>query len=169
MPPQHRPFASHPCATSHPGLIAQAQTYLALAIGSGTRRTYGSGVNSYISFVTTHRIPTAFSASIETLCLWISWLAARSLTFGTCKVYLAAVINRHAEMGLVHPLTDAPPHPGSSASRRQARYSQRDQAEAAHHHDDAALDAASSSPAAPPRCFSMGHDVDSYGWSASHL
>ena len=109
MPPQHRPFASHPCATSHPGLIAQAQTYLALAIGSGTRRTYGSGVNSYISFVTTHRIPTAFSASIETLCLWISWLAARSLTFGTCKVYLAAVINRHAEMGLVHPLTDAPP------------------------------------------------------------
>ena len=85
------------------------QTYLALAIAPGTRRTYATGVNSYIAFITTHGIPTAFPASVETLCLWMSWLASRSLTFGTCKVYLAAVVNRHAEMGLTHPLADAPP------------------------------------------------------------
>jgi hypothetical protein len=109
MPPQHRPFAYHSCAASHPQLIHQAQTYLALAIGAGTRRTYAAGVNSYLTFVAEHRIPAAFPASIESLCLWITWLATRSLAFGTCKVYLAAVVNRHAEMGLFNPLTDAPP------------------------------------------------------------
>jgi hypothetical protein len=109
MPPQHRPFAGHPCAASHPRLIEQAQTYLALAIGAGTRRTYATGIKSYLAFVAEHSISTAFPASIETLCLWVSWLASRSLMFGTCKVYLSALINRHAEMGLINPLTDAPP------------------------------------------------------------
>jgi hypothetical protein len=109
MPPQHRPFAGHPCAASHPRLIEQAQTYLALAIGAGTRRTYATGIKSYFAFVAEHGISIAFPASIETLCLWVTWLAVRSLTFGTCKVYLSALINRHAEMGLMNPLTDAPP------------------------------------------------------------
>ena len=109
MPPQHRPFTSHPCATSHPHLIEQAQTYLALAIGVGTRRTYTAGVNSYFDFIAQHRIAAAFPADIETLCLWITWLASRSLTFGTCKVYLSALVNRHAEMGMSNPLTNAPP------------------------------------------------------------
>ena len=109
MPPQHRPFAGHPCAASHPRLIHQAQTYLALAIGASTRRTYAAGVNSYIAFVAEHRISAAFPASIESLCLWLSWLASRSLAFGTCKVYLSALVNRHAEMGLLNPLSDAPP------------------------------------------------------------
>jgi hypothetical protein len=67
MPPQHRPFAGHPCAASHPHLIHQAQTYLSLAIGAGTRRTYTAGVNSYFAFVAEHRISAAFPASVETL------------------------------------------------------------------------------------------------------
>ena len=82
--------------------------YLALAIGASTRRTYAAGVNSYLAFIAEHRIPAAFPASIETLCLWLSWLASRSLAVGTCKVYLSAVVNRHAEMGLLNPLSDAP-------------------------------------------------------------
>lgn len=109
MPQQHRPFTGHACATSHPDLIHQAQTFLALAIGSGTRRTYAAGVNSYLAFVAEHRIAAAFPAAIETLCLWMTWLASRALAFGTCKVYLSAVVNRHAEMGFSNPLTDAPP------------------------------------------------------------
>jgi hypothetical protein len=109
MPPCYRPFADHPCAASDPNLIQQAQGYLALSIGDQTRRTYGSGISSYIQFVEQHRLPTAFPASIPTLCLWMTSLASRGLTLGTCKVYLSAVVNRHAEMGLDNPLTDAPP------------------------------------------------------------
>jgi hypothetical protein len=111
MPAQHRPFANHPCATTHPALINQAQTFLALAIGAGTRTTYITGVNSYISFVDSHGVNPAFPASLHTLCLWITHLASppRHLGLGTCRVYLAAVVNRHADMGLISPLTDAPP------------------------------------------------------------
>lgn len=108
MPAQHRPFAGHPVAASHPHLITQAQTFLALAIGDNTRRTYAAGVNSYLAFTASHRVSPIFPAGVETLCLWVTWLAQRLRTFATCKVYLAAVINRHAEMGLPHPLVDAP-------------------------------------------------------------
>jgi hypothetical protein len=107
MPALHRPFAGHPVATSHPRLIAQAQTFLALAIGDNTRRTYAAGVNSYLAFTASHRISAPFPAGVETLCLWVTWLAQRRRTFATCKVYLAAVVNRHAEMGLPHPLMGA--------------------------------------------------------------
>jgi hypothetical protein len=111
MPPRHRPFANHPCATSDPALIEQAQLFLALAIGYQTRRTYASGVTSYINFIERHRLSLAFPATIPTLCLWIAAIAAppNGVTVGTCKVYLAAVVNRHTEMGLDNPLTDAPP------------------------------------------------------------
>ena len=111
MPQQHRPFADHPCATAHPALIAQAQTFLALAIGDSTRQTYSTGVRSFISFVDSHGIRPAFPASVQTLCLWVSFLASppRAVTLGTCKVYLSAVVARHAEMGYDHPLADAPP------------------------------------------------------------
>lgn len=111
MPEQHRPFADHPCAASHPALITQAQTFLALAIGSSTRQTYSSGVKSFLAFVDEHRIRPAFPSSVPTLCLWVTHLASppRPLTIGTCKVYLAAVITRHTEMGFANPLIDAPP------------------------------------------------------------
>ena len=111
MPAQHRPFADHPCAASHPGLIVQAQTFLALAIGSTTRQSYSSGVRSFVSFADAHNICPAFPASVQTLCLWLTFLASppSSLTLGTCKVYLSAVISRHIELGLHHPLADAPP------------------------------------------------------------
>jgi hypothetical protein len=109
MPPRHRPFADHPCATQHPELIKRAQTFLALSIGDSTRRTYSTGVSSYLTFVEEHHLPTAFPASIPTLCLWMTALASppRPVTLGTCKVYLSAVVNRHAEMGLPNPLLDA--------------------------------------------------------------
>jgi hypothetical protein len=111
MPEQHRPFADHPCAASHPALISQAQTFLALAIGSSTRQTYLSGVKSFITFVDTHGIRPAFPASVQTLCLWVTDLASppRPLTLGTCKVYLSAVVTRHTEMGFSNPVLDAPP------------------------------------------------------------
>jgi len=111
LPQQHRPFADHPCAASHPELIAQAQTFLALAIGPSTRQTYTSGLKSFISFVDTHGIRPAFPASVQTLCLWISFLASppSAVTVGTCKVYLSAVVTRHTELGYDHPLADAPP------------------------------------------------------------
>ena len=109
MPSRYRPFADHPCAAQHPELIRRAQTFLALSIGDNTRRTYTTGVNSYLAFVEEHCVPTAFPASIPTLCLWMTALASppRPLTLGTCKVYLSAVVNRHAEMGLPNPLVDA--------------------------------------------------------------
>ena len=67
MPPQHRPFASHPCASRHPELIRSAQTFLGLAIGSATRKTYGSGIKSYVLFASTHQLSSPFPASLETL------------------------------------------------------------------------------------------------------
>ena len=111
MPQQHRPFADHPCAAAHPALIAQAQTFLALAINTSTRQTYSTGVRSFISFVDTHGIRPAFPASVQTLCLWVSFLASppRPVTLGTCKVYLSAVVSRHTELGFDHPLENAPP------------------------------------------------------------
>ena len=48
---------------------------------------------------------------MPTLCLWLTHLASspRSLTLGTCKVYLAAVVTRHTELGLDNPIANAPP------------------------------------------------------------
>jgi hypothetical protein len=68
-------------------------------------------VRSFISFVDMHGIRPAFPASVQTLCLWVSFLASppRAVTLGTCKVYLSAVVARHTEMGHDHPLADAPP------------------------------------------------------------
>lgn len=85
--------------------------FLSLAIGGSTRQTYSSGINSYLSFIDFHELHPAFPASIATLCLWVTYLAAppRRLTLATCKVYLAGVITRHTEMGLNNPLEDAPP------------------------------------------------------------
>ena len=59
----------------------------------------------------THGIRSAFPASVQTLCFWISYLASppRALTLGTCKVYLSAVVTRHTELGYAHPLASAPP------------------------------------------------------------
>ena len=111
MPEQHRPFADHPCAAAHPGLIRQAQSLLALAIAPSTRRTYSSGIRSCIGFVDAHNIRPAFPASVQTICLWVAFLASppHAVTLGTCNVYLSAVITRHTEMGFAHPLADAPP------------------------------------------------------------
>ena len=84
---------------------------LALAIGSSTRQTYTSGVNSYLAFIDRRQIPPAFPAPVQTLCLWLPDITSppRSLTLGTCKVYLAAVVARHAELGLDNPIANAPP------------------------------------------------------------
>lgn len=111
MPLFHRPFANHSCAALHPNLIANAQLFLSLAIGESTRQSYSSGVKSYFKFIDTMKISPAFPASIETLCLWISCLAAppRQLKIGTCKVYLSAIINQHVERGFSNPLENAPP------------------------------------------------------------
>lgn len=56
-------------------------------------------------------ISPAFPASIETLCLWISSIAAAPyhLKIGTCKVYISGVINAHIERGFNNPLENAPP------------------------------------------------------------
>lgn len=111
MPLVHRPFSNHSCAASHPNLIANAQLFLSLAIGDSTRQSYSSGVKSYLKFIDATGISPAFPASIETLCLWISFLAAppRQLKLGTCKVYLSAIINQHIERGFSSPLDNAPP------------------------------------------------------------
>ena len=111
MPEQHRPFAGHPCAANSPQLIAQARLFLALAIGDSTRQTYESGIRSYLAFVEQHGVIPAFPASPATLCLWLSQCASppRSLRVGTCKVYLAALVTRHTELGYHSPLDDAPP------------------------------------------------------------
>jgi hypothetical protein len=111
MPEQHRPFAGHPCATNNPQLVAQARTFLALAIGDSTRQTYESGVKSYLAFVEQHNVTPAFPASPATICLWLSQSASppRNLRVGTCKVYLAALVTRHTELGFHSPLDDAPP------------------------------------------------------------
>lgn len=111
MPPQHRPFANHSCATHHPHLIQNAQMFLALAIGQSTRQSYLSGVNSYIRFVDNMGITPAFPASVETLCLWITAIASapQYLKVGTCKVYLSGVIHHHIERGFNNPIDSAPP------------------------------------------------------------
>ena len=101
MPERHRPFADHPCAANSHQLIAQARLFLALAIGDTTRQTYESGVKSYLTFVEQHNIAPAFPASLATICLWLSQSASppHGLRVGTCKLYLAAVITRHTELG----------------------------------------------------------------------
>lgn len=93
-----------------PSLIEDAQLFLALAIGQSTRQSYSSGVKSYIKFVDTMNIKPAFPASVETLCLWITSLAAAPhfLKVGTCKVYLSGVIHQHKERGFNNPLEKAP-------------------------------------------------------------
>ena len=85
--------------------------FLALAIGDATRQTYESGVKSYLTFVEQHNIAPAFPASLATICLWLSQSASppHGLRVGTCKVYLAAVITRHTELGFHSPMEDAPP------------------------------------------------------------
>jgi hypothetical protein len=82
-----------------------------MAIGDSTRRTYSSGVRSYIDFMSQNYLTPAFPATVEDLCLWVSDLASRvsPCTIGTIRVYLAAVFTRHAELGYHHPLRDAPP------------------------------------------------------------
>ena len=85
--------------------------FLALAIGDSTRQTYESGVKSYLAFVGQHSIHPAFPASLATICLWLAQSASppRSLRLGTCKVYLAAIVTRHAKLGFHSPLDEAPP------------------------------------------------------------
>ena len=111
MPPQHRPFANHPCAAHHPHLIQNAQLALAAAIGQSTRQSYLSGVKSYIRFVDNMGITPAFPGSLETLCLWITAIAfaPQYLKVGTCKVYLSGVIHHHIERGFNNPIESAPP------------------------------------------------------------
>lgn len=111
MPQQHRPFANHPCASSHPSLIQKTQLFLSLAIGDSTRLSYTSGVKNFLKFVDAAGITPAFPASVETLCIWISSLAAEpsNLKIGTCKVYLSGVINQHLERGFNNPLEKSPP------------------------------------------------------------
>ena len=111
MPQQHRPFSHHAAAASHPSIVANARLFLSLAIGESTRQAYTSGVRSYIRFIDSLHLRPAFPASIETLCLWVSSLASppHRLKSGTCKVYLAGVINQHIEQGFRSPLDNAPP------------------------------------------------------------
>ena len=172
MPSRYRPFADHPCAAQHPELIRRAQTFLALSIGDNTRRTYTTGVNSYLAFVEEHCVPTAFPASIPTLCLWMTALASppRPLTLGTCKVYLSAVVNRHAEMGLPNPLVDALPRRSTAcwlASNVPHRTQQGRSCPSPRRCCSpmrAHLDLQT-----PPRFSIVGHDVDSHGRPPSHL
>ena len=84
---------------------------MALAISDGTRKTYAVGVSSYVRFTQVHGIFGVLPASPATLCLWLTTLAwpPRALKFGTCKLYLAAVITHHIECGFDNPLRDSPP------------------------------------------------------------
>jgi hypothetical protein len=69
------------------------------------------GVASFVEFTRLHGITAVLPASPATLCLWLTSLAwpPRSLQFGTCKVYLAAVVTHHFECGFDSPLRGAPP------------------------------------------------------------
>ena len=48
LPAADRPFARHGCAASNPRVVDYARAYLSMAIGDSTRKTYSSGVRSYL-------------------------------------------------------------------------------------------------------------------------
>ena len=66
------------------GMALRASREREMIIGDNTRRTYAAGVNSYLAFTALHRIRPPFPAGVETLCLWVTWLAQRLLEAVVC-------------------------------------------------------------------------------------
>jgi hypothetical protein len=84
---------------------------LALAIGSSTRQTYTSGINSYLAFIDRLQIPPAFPASVQTLCLWLDGhhLAAALADAGHLQGVPGLCHHAARRARLDNPIANAPP------------------------------------------------------------
>ena len=79
------------------------QGYFEAGLAPSTRRTYQSGINRFITFCSTYRIPTPLPVSQSTLCYFILALAKEGLAYSTIKCYLSAVRHLHILHNLPEP------------------------------------------------------------------
>ena len=87
---------SHPCM-AHSVLDRLLVLYQSLGVAPSTRRTYKTGVRSYLLFCDQFTIPP-FPASSLTLCYFCSYIASH-VSHKTIKVYLSGIRLEHLERG----------------------------------------------------------------------
>ena len=92
-------------------LTKQAAQYIFQSITTSTRRTYSSGERQFIRFCLFHKLISPHNpflpAHESTLIHFVTHLS-NSVSYGTIKVYLAAVRNLHVEFGCPLDLTSMP-------------------------------------------------------------
>lgn len=77
------------------------QQYFEAGLAPATRRTYQSGINSFIQFCT-HISANPLAISQSTLCSYVAYLARRGMAYQTIKTYVAAV--RHLQIAHERPV-----------------------------------------------------------------
>ena len=80
----------------------QAAHYIFQSIASSTRRTYSSGERHFIRFCLFHKLispQTPFLPTSESTLIHFVTHLSNTVSYGTIKVYLAAVKNLHVEFG----------------------------------------------------------------------
>ena len=84
------------------GLTVQAATYIFKSIATSTRRTYSTGERHFIQFCLSHKLISPqhpfLPAHESTLIHFVTHLS-NTVSYGTIKVYLAAINNLHIEFG----------------------------------------------------------------------
>ncbi|XP_073246070.1 uncharacterized protein [Porites lutea] len=83
-------------------LTMQAAHYIFQSIASSTRRTYSSGERHFIRFCLFHKLispQTPFLPTSESTLIHFVTHLSNTVSYGTIKVYLAAVKNLHVEFG----------------------------------------------------------------------
>nr|XP_006813956.1 PREDICTED: uncharacterized protein LOC102807347 [Saccoglossus kowalevskii] len=86
-------------------LTQQACHYINLSIAPGTRRTYHAGQTRYLLFCRMYGM-NPYPLTQRLTILFMTHLATSSLTYGTLKVYLAAIIRAHIEAGFTSSIRD---------------------------------------------------------------
>ncbi|XP_070550288.1 uncharacterized protein [Ptychodera flava] len=79
-------------------LESHAKAFIHNSIAGSTRKTYQVGQSNYIAFCHTHGL-TPTPVTLQSATLFITDLARNGLKFTTIRVYLAAIIRLHTEMG----------------------------------------------------------------------
>ncbi|XP_070539472.1 uncharacterized protein [Ptychodera flava] len=98
-----KPWRSKPPPTRNSAVLeleshAKAFIHNSIAAYGSTRKTYQVGQSNYIAFCHTHGL-TPTPVTLQSATLFITDLARNGLKFTTIRVYLAAIIRLHTEMG----------------------------------------------------------------------
>ena len=95
----HRQFHADPSFPDQ-GLTVQAATYIFKSIATSTRRTYSTTERHFIQFCLSHKLISPqhpfLPAHESTLIHFVTHLS-NTVSYGTIKVYLAAINNLHIE------------------------------------------------------------------------